>query len=35
MIAANVSTRYIGLVTIGGEFITKLEVEEFDPSSIV
>lgn len=32
--ANNVSTRYIGLVTIGGEYIRRIEIEEFDPSGI-
>lgn len=33
-IVADMTSRYVGLIVIPGEHITRIEVEEFDPSTI-
>jgi len=33
--SANMTSRFVGLVVVPGEYIQKIEVEEFDPDGII
>lgn len=33
-IVANMTSRFVGLIVIPGEHVRKVEIEEFDPTSI-